>query len=227
MMKKVLNWILNHFVLVAGLLTLVIGLSVVGGIMLHSHSSYRTYEKRYDETDLTVRSEAPAAPGYIEFNNNFKSKYSNKLKLAAADLTVTTTQEEYVVNDYIDLTTSGGKISAKLSLEEKSFVDIDFEVATEYVTAAATEEDEDEFGVKDLISNVKFTINGENMEEQGVDLVAEGFNHLIMARFALPAGDVTVEIENLSGKEALMPQLKGITFYSTQKLSVAQETAKE
>ena len=222
-MKKVINWILNHFVLVGGLLTLVIILSVIGGMMLNSHLSYQEYEKRYDAIDLDVRSAAPAAPGYIEFDNQFKSRYPNSLTLTAQELTVTTSQEEYIVNDYIDLTTSGGKISVKLSLEEKSFVDIDFEVATEYITPAASEEDEDEFGIKDLISNVKFTINGENMEEKGVDLVNEGFNHLIMARFALPAGDVTVEIENLSGKAAMMPQLKGIAFYSTQQLSLAAE----
>lgn len=222
-MKKVINWILNHFVLVGGLLTLVIILGVIGGMMLNSHLSYQAYEKRYDAIDLDVRSAAPAAPGYIEFDNQFKSRYPNSLTLAAQELTVTTSQEEYIVNDYIDLTTSGGKISVKLSLEEKSFVDIDFEVATEYITPAASEEDEDEFGIKDLISNVKFTINGENMEEKGVDLVNEGFNHLIMARFALPAGDVTVEMESLSGKAALMPQLKGIAFYSTQQLSIAAE----
>ena len=220
-MKKVINWILNHFVLVGGLLTLVIILGVIGGMMLNSHLSYQEYEKRYDAMDLDVRSAAPAAPGYIEFDNQFKSRYPNSLTLTAQELTVTTSQEEYIVNDYIDLTTSGGKISVKLSLEEKSFVDIDFEVATEYITPAASEEDEDEFGIKDLISNVKFTINGESMEEKGVDLVNEGFNHLIMARFALPAGDVTVEMESLSGKAALMPQLKGIAFYSTQQLSIA------
>ena len=220
-MKKVINWILNHFVLVGGLLTLVIILGVIGGMMLNSHLSYQAYEKRYDAMDLDVRSAAPAAPGYIEFDNQFKSRYPNSLTLTAQELTVTTSQEEYIVNDYIDLTTSGGKISVKLSLEEKSFVDIDFEVATEYITPAASEEDEDEFGIKDLISNVKFTINGESMEEKGVDLVNEGFNHLIMARFALPAGDVTVEMESLSGKAALMPQLKGIAFYSTQQLSIA------
>lgn len=222
-MKKVINWILNHFVLVGGLLTLVIILGVIGGMMLNSHLSYQAYEKRYDAMDLDVRSAAPAAPGYIEFDNQFKSRYPNSLTLTAQELTVTTSQEEYIVNDYIDLTTSGGKISVKLSLEEKSFVDIDFEVATEYITPAASEEDEDEFGIKDLISNVKFTINGESMEEKGVDLVNEGFNHLIMARFALPAGDVTVEMESLSGKAALMPQLKGIAFYSTQQLSIAAE----
>ena len=222
-MKKVINWILNHFVLVGGLLTLVIILGVIGGMMLNSHLSYQAYEKRYDAMDLDVRSAAPAAPGYIEFDNQFKSRYPNSLTLTAQELTVTTSQEEYIVNDYIDLTTSGGKISVKLSLEEKSFVDIDFEVATEYITPAASEEDEDEFGIKDLISNVKFTINGESMEEKGVDLVNEGFNHLIMARFALPAGDVTVEMESLSGKAAMMPQLKGIAFYSTQQLSIAAE----
>lgn len=219
-MKKVLNWVLNHFVLVAGILVLVVTLGIIGGVMLNSHSSYLAYEKRYDQTDLEIRSDAPAAPGYIEFNNSFKSKYPKTLKLSAQELTVTASQEDYIVNDYIDLTASGGKISTKLVLEEKSFVDIDFEIATEYVTQT---EDGDEFGIKDLLSNVKFTINGEDMEEKGVDLVNEGFNHLIMARFALPAGDVTVEIENLSGKAAMMPQLKGIAFYSTQQLSLAAE----
>ena len=222
-MKKIINWVLNHFVLVAGVLTLVVMLAVIGGSVLSSKIAYSNYEKRYDAIDLEVRSASPASPGYIEFNNSFKSKYRNRLELAASQLTVSTTQEEYMTGDYIDLTTNGGKVSTKLTLEEMSFVDIDFQVATTYVTPAASEDEEDQFGIKDLISNVKFTVNGEDMEEKGVDLVKEGLNHLIMARFALPAGEVTVSIENLSGKAAMMPQLKAITFFSTQKLAVAEE----
>ena len=107
-------------------------------------------------------------------------------------------------------------------MEEKSFVDIDFEIATEYVKKATSEEEEDEFGIKDLISNVQFVINGETMEEEDINLGEEGFHHLLMVSFALPAGDVSVEMSSMSGKNALMPFLKGITFFSSQVLSVAE-----
>ena len=133
------------------------------------------------------------------------------------------TQESYLVSDHIDITEKGGTISTKLTLKEKSFVDIDFELATEYTKTAANENEVDEFGVKDLIANVQFIVNGETMEEEGVNLVETGWHHLVMVNFALPAGDVTVEIKNQSGKSNLMPQVKAITFFSSEVLEVAAE----
>ena len=224
-MKKFGTWLLNHLGIILGVVTFAVTFAVIGIVMLNSHNSYLAYEKQFNETDLEIRSLSGAQPKLIEINDNFKSEYKNKLALAADELKVTTSQEEYMVDDYIDLTTAGGKISTKLTLEQKSFVDIDFEIKTEYVKEAASEEEEDEFGIKDLISNVQFVVNGETMEEEAVNLVEEGFHHLVMVSFALPAGDVTVEMQSTSGKNALMPQLKGITFYSSQVLSVAEEAA--
>ena len=68
---------------------------------------------------------------------------------------------------------------------------------------------------------MQFVINGETMEEEGIDL-EEGFHHLLMVSFALPAGEVNVQMQSMSGKNALMPFLKGITFFSSQVLSVAE-----
>ena len=222
-MKKFGTWLLNHLGLILGIVTFAVTFAVIGVVMLNSHNAYLAYEKQFNETDLEIRSLSGAQPKLIEFDDNFKSEYKNTFVLHADELNVTTTQEEYLNGDYIDLTEKGGSISTKLSLEEKSFVDIDFEVATEYVKAAANEDEEDEFGIKDLISNVQFIINGETMEEEGVDLVEEGWHHLLMVSFALPAGDVTVEIKSLSGKSALMPQLGSISFYSSATLQLAAE----
>ena len=186
-----------------------------------------SHEKQFNQTDLEVRSVSAAQPKLIEFNDAFKSEYKNKLALSADELNVTTTQEEYLDGDYIDLTEKGGSIDVKLSLEEKSFVDIDFEIATEYIKEASSEEEDDEFGIKDLLSNVQFVINGETMEEEGIDLVNEGWHHLLMVSFALPEGDVTVQMKSSSGKNALMPQVRSITFYSSAVLTVASEEAEE
>ena len=226
-MKKVLTWILNHLGIILGVIVFAITFAVIGSVMLNSKKSYEAYEKQFNQTDLEVRSVSAAQPKLIEFNDAFKSEYKNKLALSADELNVTTTQEEYLDGDYIDLTEKGGSIDVKLSLEEKSFVDIDFEIATEYIKEASSEEEDDEFGIKDLLSNVQFVINGETMEEEGIDLVDEGWHHLLMVSFALPEGDVTVQMKSSSGKNALMPQVRSITFYSSAVLTVASEEAEE
>lgn len=220
-MKKLVTWLLNHLGLVLGVVTFAVTFAVIGVVMLNSHNAYLAYEKQFNETDLEIRSLSGAQPKLIEINDNFKSEYKNKLAFAADELKVTTSQTDYIVEDYIDLTEKGGKIEINLTLEEKSFVDIDFEIATQYVKAASGD-NEEEFGIKDLISNVQFVINGETMEEADIDLVEEDFHHLLMVSFALPAGNVKVEMSSMSGKSALMPFLRGITFFSSQVLTVVE-----
>lgn len=223
-MKKVLTWILNHLGIILGVIVFAVTFAVIGSVMLNSKKSYEAYEKQFNQTDLEVRSVSAAQPKLIEINDQFKSEYKNELVLAADELKVTTSQEEYLNGDYIDLTEKGGTISAKLSLEEKSFVDIDFEIATEYVKEASGD-DEEVPGIQDLLSNVQFIVNGETMEEEGIMLDNDGWHHLLMVSFALPEGDVTVEMKSMSSKNALMPQLKSITFFSSAVLEVAEEAA--
>ena len=225
-MKKFGTWCLNHLGLLLGIVVFGVTFAIIGVTMLNSHNAYLAYEEQFNQTDLEVRSVSAAQPKLIEMNDEFKSEYKNELSLAADELKVTTSQSEYLNGDYIDLTEKGGTISVKLSLEEKSFVDIDFEIATEYVKAASGDEDE-EFGIKDLLSNVQFIVNGETMEEEGVELVEEGWHHLVMVSFALPEGEVNVQMKSNSGKNALMPQLKSMTFFSSAVLSIAEEEAAE
>ena len=223
-MKKVLTWILNHLGIILGVIVFAVTFAVIGSVMLNSKKSYEAYEKEFNQTDLEVRSVSAAQPKLIEINDSFKSEYKNELKLAADELKVTTSQEEYLNGDYIDLTEKGGSINVKLSLEEKSFVDIDFEIATEYVKEASGD-DEEVSGIQDLLSNVTFVVNGETMEEEGIMLDNDGWHHLLMVSFALPEGDVTIEMKSVSSKNALMPQLRSIAFYSSAVLSVAEEAA--
>ena len=225
-MKKVLTWILNHLGIILGVIVFVITFAVIGSVMLNSKKAYDAYEKQFNQTDLEVRSVSAAQPKLIEINDEFKSEYKNELKLDADELKVTTSQEEYLMGDYIDLTEKGGSISVKLELQEKSFVDIDFEIATEYVKEASGD-DEEVPGIQDLLSNVQFIVNGETMEEEGIMLDNDSWHHLLMISFALPEGDVTVEMKSTSGKNALMPQLKGISFYSSAVLSLASEVLPE
>ena len=221
-MKKVLTWILNHLGIILGVIVFVITFAVIGSVMLNSKKSYEAYEKEFNQTDLEVRSVSAAQPKLIEINDTFKSEYKNKLELGINELNVQTTQDEYDMGGYIDLTEKGGSISVKLELQEKSFVDIDFEIATEYVKEASGD-DEEVPGIQDLLSNVQFIVNGETMEEEGIMLDNDSWHHLLMISFALPEGDVTVEMKSTSGKNALMPQLKGISFYSSAVLSLASE----
>ena len=233
-MKKIATWCLNHLGLLLGIVVFLVTFGIIGGVMLNSHNAYLDYEKKFNEADLELRSNSPAQAQFIEFQDDYKSEYKNKLELFADELNVTTTQEEYMVEDYIDLTEKGGSVLIKLSLEERSFVDIDFVISSEYKTEVAGEEGEDpieEYGVKDLLNNVIFIVNGENMEEDDVDLLNNGngveFHHLIMGGFALPEGDVTVEIKSNSGKNALMPQIQKVSFFSSFVLTVASEEAEE
>ena len=234
-MKKFATWCLNHLGLLLGIVVFVVTFAVIGGVMLNSHNAYIEYEKKFNEADLELRSNSPAQAQFIEFQDDYKSEYKNKLELFADELKVTTTQEEYMVEDYIDLTSRGGTVSIELSLDERSFVDIDLLLSSEHVTEIpAEEEGEDpteEYGVKDLLNNVTFVVNGENMEEDDVNLLNSGdgpeFHHLIMGGFALPEGEVTLEIKSNSGKNALMPQIQKISFFSSAVLTVASEEAEE
>lgn len=225
-MKKFATWCLNHLGLLLGIVTFTVTFAVIGVTMLNSHNAYLEYEQKFNEADLEIRSVSPAQAQSIEFNDDFRSTYKNELSLGIDDLVVETSQEDYLPGDYIDLTEKGGSVSAKLELNEKSFVDIDFVISSEY-----EQEDEEEgtiYGVKDLLNNVTFIVNGETMEEDEIDLENSGsgveFHHLIMAGFALPEGEVSVEIKSNSGKNALMPQLQGINFYSSAALSLVEVT---
>ncbi|MBO7573894.1 MAG: hypothetical protein J6T25_03880 [Bacilli bacterium] len=222
-MKKFGTWVLDHLKLVFTILTFGITFLVIGIIMLSSYMGYKAYEKKFDQNDLDIRSLSPAQPTTIEINDRFKSSFKKRFTFEAGmeELKVTTSQENYLNGDCIDLTTSGGTISTSLELEEKSFVDIVFTISSSYKTT--TEDGDDVYGVSDLLSNSGFVVNGEAMEEV-VDLEGEDYHQLVMSGFALPAGPVNVTISSVSGKAAMMPQLKSITFYASQPLSMpAQE----
>lgn len=236
-MKKVLNWILNHMVLIVGILVFGIALGVGGGAVLKTQTDYQAYEVKYDENDLEVRSMYDAQPKRIEIADDYvsfkddgsiksnKSGYKNAINIAPEEFTVTTTQENYLAEDgSVDLTEKGGTIALKFSLQEKSFVDIAFVISSQN---SYKENNEDKYGVKDLLSNVNFVINNQTMEDD-VDLAnstgeAAEWHQLVMVGFALPAGDVNVSIKSVSGKNAMMPQVKNIAFFSTQPLLLIQE----
>lgn len=221
-MKKFGSWVLDHLKLVFTILTFTITLVVIGVVMLTSYTSYKKYEANFNQNDLDIRSLSPAQPTNTEISDSFKSQYSKKYSFGAEDLTVS--KEDAIVEDYIDLTTSGGTISASLSLEKKAFVDIVFTVSSSYKTT--NEDGEDKYGVEDLLSNVGFVVNGELMDDV-VDLPHsedEGpeWHKLVMSGFAIPAGQISVTISSNSGKQAMMPQVQNITFYASQPLSLPE-----
>ena len=225
-MKKFGTWVLDHLKLVFTILTFGIAFLVIGIVMLSSYMGYKAYEKKFDQNDLDIRSLSPAQPTTIEINDRFKSSFKKRFTFEAGmeELKVTTSQEDYLNGDCIDLTTSGGTISTSLELEEKSFVDIVFTISSSYKTT--TEDGDDVYGVSDLLSNSGFVVNGEAMEEV-INLENSGpgqeWHQLVMSGFALPAGPVNVTISSASGKAAMMPQLKSITFYSSKPLSLPSE----
>ena len=233
-MKKVLDWLINHLVLVVGILVFGIALGVSGSLIAKTFSDYDAYEAKYDVNDLEVRSMYDAQPKRIEIADNYvtfkddgtiksnKSGYKNSLNVLPEQFTVETSQQSYIVDDYVSLIESGGKISLKLTLEEKSFVDIAFVVSSQN---AYKEDNQDKFGVKDLLSNVNFIVNGQTMEDDvnltNSDGESPEWHNLVMAGFALPAGNVNVVIQSINNKKAMMPQVKNIAFFSSQPLTLA------
>ena len=207
-----MKWILKHLRLFTALVVFGITFIIVGITILVSYNSYKDYEKKYYQNDLDTRSDLPAAPKVVEINDNFKSKYKTTLTAYAEDMTYTTTQADYapVTGEETYLPSINGKISVKLELEEKSFVDLDFVINT-----AATD---------NLLGNVAIKVNNSLIEEDGVEVEHEGENiewhHLVMRNFALPQGELLIEFESVKGKTA--PDLKNITFYANAVLSYAQ-----
>ena len=164
-MKKFGTWVLDHLKLVFTILTFGIAFLVIGIVMLSSYMGYQSYEKKFDQNDLDIRSLSPAQPTTIEINDGFKSSLKKRFTFEAGmeELKVTTSQQEYLNGDCIDLTTSGGTISTSLELEEKSFVDIVFTISSSYQTTS--EDGDDVYGVSDVLSNSGFVVNGEAMDE--------------------------------------------------------------
>ena len=236
-MKKVFEWILNHLVLIVGILVFGIALGVWGGSVLKTNLDYKTYEAKYDENDLEVRSMYDAQPKRIEIDDKYvsyngdgsiksnKSNYKNSLNVTPDQFTVDTTQAEYVTAEgYLDLTEKGGKVDLKFTLEEKSFLDVVFVISSQN---KYQESGKDKFGVKDLIANVNFIVNGQTMEDDvtldNTDGTAVEWHNLVMAGFALPAGEVTISIKSVSGKEKMMPNVRCISLFTTQPLGEAQQ----
>ena len=224
---------LNHLVIILGVVVFAITFAVIGSVMYNSYKSYKLYEEKYYQNDLDTRSLSPANPTRIEFEDDFvtfnddgslkktKSTYKNHLTTWAENLTVKTTQDENFVkgssvfDSYIPTLTKGGSISVYLYIEEKSFMDIDFVISSEY---SIETEDGTKYGVEDLLNNVNFVINGVAMEES-INLVNSGngveWHHLVMGGFALPAGHVTIEIQNVNNKGGFMPEVRNISVFTS------------
>ena len=236
-MENSSNWFLNHLKLLLAIVVFGVTAAIVGVVMYKSYSSYQDYEKKFDENDLAVRSLSPAEPKRIEIEDDFtlydgngnikvtKSTYAKQFTAWAEDLEVSSSNEEKIVNGsslldtYIPNLDKGGTISLSLTIEEKAFVDIDFVISSSLETEG---EDGTIYGVKDLLNNVTFLVNGETMEET-IDLENDGsgvnWHHLVMAGFALPAGDITIEIKNQSGKNKMMPEVRNISVFSSETLT--------
>lgn len=227
-----MKWILNHLRAFVAIVAFGITFVIVGIVMLSSYVNYKNEEKAYYQRDLDVRSVAAAAPTSIDINDEFvtynndgsikKSASSLKKNLTAwaEDLKVSKTtavvQGETIVDSYLPALSSGGKVTLTLNLEEKAFVDIDFVISSNY------KEDNKVVTTKKILSNVYFKVNDQQMDEN-VDLeYVEGesnWHHLVMSNFALPAGKIKIEISNMSKKEAYMPNIRNISFFSSQPIS--------
>ena len=242
-MKKVLNWIVNHLRITLAIVTFTVTVVVIGCVMLGSYQSYQKYEAKYNANDLEIRAKLSAEPKRIDIQDDFvsykadgsiKSKKSSNKNVYTAwseNLNVQANQDDILVtgdsvlDSYVDSLKVEGTVSLNLTLSEKSFVDIVFVVSSEKEN---TDGDETYYGVKDLISNVDFIVNGATMEGD-IDLKNSGngveWHSLVMGGFALPEGELNIQIKNKSGKFDLMPQLRNITLFANAEIGEAQVEA--
>ena len=229
------NWIINHLRAFTAIVVFGITFIIIGVVMIASYGSYKAYERNYYQNDLETRSVAAAAPTAIEINDNFASynndgslqKSASKLKQNvtawAEDLKVS--KEVAVVSgsnrldSYLPGLSSGGTVSVKLDLAQKAFVDIDFVVSSNY------KKDNAIVTTEDLLSNVSFKVNGEVMDEV-VDLESDGseqnWHHVVMSNFALPEGQITIEITNVKNKAAYMPNIRNISIFAGEAIAFAE-----
>lgn len=184
-----MKWILNHLKTFAAIVVFGLTAIIIGVVMISSYTSYKNYEKTYYANDLEVRSVSAAAPKIVEINDKFKSQYKNSVKAEAAEYT------------------TEGTITLSLELEEKSFADLDF-----YFNYAATE---------NLLENMNIKVNDSLIEDDSIKLENEEAedHHLVMSNFALPKGELKVEISGIKNKE--MPEIKTIAVYTSAKVKFA------
>lgn len=223
-MKKVLTFILNHLRGILAIVTFGITAIVIGVVVLSSYTAYQAYDTKYKTNDLAVRSQADADPEVIAIDAKFvtykddatvKSNKSGKkqvMNVLADELAAT--NQNTVTDGYI--ASAAGKIQYKLTLAETSFVDINFVISSSYVVEEEINE------TPDLLGNVDFRVNGILMEKADLVLPAEGWQNLAMTGFALPAGDITIEIASKSGKTGYMPNVRNVTIFADKALSVAE-----
>ena len=239
-MKKFLNVILNLSGVILGIIVFGVTAAIIANTMLTSYKNYKIYEEKYYQNDLDVRSLKEASPNriaieddFVEYNDDGSvksttSSYKNELTVWASDLDITASQEQTtfvqgnsIFDSYIPTLEKGGTIALYLYSEEKTFLDLDFVISSEH---ANEKEDGMTYGVEKLLSNVSFIINGEVMEDEDIDLLNGGngveWHHLVMAGFALPAGHITIEIKNNSGKADLMPEVRNISAFTSQPVMV-------
>lgn len=235
-MKKFLNVILNLSGVILGVIVFGVTAAIIANTMLTSYKNYKIYEEKYYQNDLDVRSLKEASPNriaieddFVEYNDDGSvksttSSYKNELTVWANDLNINASQEQTtfvqgnsIFDSYIPTLEKGGTIALYLYSEEKTFLDLDFVISSEH---ANEEEDGTTYGVEKLLNNVSFIINGEVMEDEDIDLLNGGngveWHHLVMAGFALPAGHITIEIKNNSGKADLMPEVRNISVFTSQ-----------
>ena len=186
-----MKWILNHLKIFAAIIVFGLTAIIIGVVMLTSYTSYKNYEKTYYANDLEVRSVSPAAPKTVEINDNYKSQYKKSLKAEAAEYT------------------TDGAIVLNLELADKAFADIDF-----YINYGATE---------NLLENMNIKVNDSLIEDDSIKLEVEGegkeWHHLVMSNFALPQGELKVQIEGVKNKE--MPEIGTIAIFATAAVSFA------
>lgn len=187
-----MKWVFRHFRGLLAILMFGVTAIVVGVVMLSSYTSYKAYEKQYYANDLEVRSATAAAPKTIEINDKYKSQYKKTVKAEASEYT------------------TDGKFAVDLELADKSFADIDI-----YFNYGATD---------NLLENMNIKVNDSLIEEDSIKLEVEGdateWHHLIMSNFALPQGELKIQIDGIKNKA--MPEIGNVTVFANAALSFAQ-----
>lgn len=177
-MKKIIGWVLNHLKIVLAIVTFTTVIVVVGLVMLNSYNSYLQYQEEYYANDLETRSALPPAPKGVFLDNSYKSTLKNELE---------SDEEELVVE--------GNNVSLSLTIDEKSFVDMEFVIVSLAEPTPASEDSEEIPAlIEDLLLETSFKVN-DSLVEGLIDVEGNDECHLIMSGFAIAEGEINIVID--------------------------------
>ena len=230
---KIFEWFKKHPIASVAIVGYTVAVIVCGSIMLNSYTSYQRYEKKYNADELELAISRGATPSRVMIEDEYKSKYAEKLRVGANELSINSldgNNDDKIAEDaqgdaYITgmNNANGGEVSFEFTTDKDAFVDIDIVISSSLQsgdTIAKTE---------NLMKLVSFSVNDARADGDVVLDVDEedpelNWHRLILKKVPLQAGDSKLVIASVGNNPKqsgvkVMPNIMSVAFYSNAKVS--------